>query len=66
MDKQKFCCVDDFPVMIPYRDLEKLLEVANNFERYERTLEATYTQLAALRSQYAELVEKVGDISKMI
>lgn len=66
MDKKKFCCVDDFPVMIPYRDLEILLEVANNFERYEHTLEATRAQLAALRSQYAELVEKVGAISKMI
>lgn len=66
MDDRKFCCVGDFSVLVPYRDLEKLLEVANNMERYERTLDQTHTQLAALRNQYTELLAKIGEMSKLI
>ena len=30
MAKDEFCCVGDFPVLIPYRDLVKVVEVAKN------------------------------------
>lgn len=30
-EKKNFCCVEDFPVLVPYRDLVKLVEVANNY-----------------------------------
>lgn len=66
MSNPKFCCVDDFPVLVPYRDLVKLLEVAKNMERYERCLSRANDQLAALRHQYTELVEKVREIEKLL
>lgn len=66
MNNSNFCCVGDFPVLVPYRDLEKLLEVAKNMERYERCLSQTNEQLAALRYQYTELSEKVREIDKYL
>ena len=66
MSNSKFCCVDDFPVLVPYRDLVKLLEVAKNMERYERCLSRANDQLTALRHQYSELVEKVREIEKLL
>lgn len=66
MSNPKFCCVDDFPVLVPYRDLVKLLEVAKNMERYERCLSRTNEQLAALRRQYVELSEKVREMDKLL
>ncbi|MDO4515129.1 MAG: hypothetical protein Q4B72_13985 [Lachnospiraceae bacterium] len=66
MSNQKFCCVGDFPVMIPYRDLEKIVEVAKNMERYEKCLSRANEQLAALRLQYIELSEKVQEMDKYL
>lgn len=66
MSNPKFCCVDDFPVLVPYRDLVKLLEVAKNMERYEKCLSRANEQLAALRHQYVELSEKVREMDKLL
>ena len=66
MDNSKFCCVDDLPVLIPYRDLEKILEVAKNMEHYDRCISQVNNQLTKLRSQYGELLEKVRELEKMI
>lgn len=66
MANPKFCGVGDFPVLIPYRDLEKIVEVAKNMERYEKCLSRTNEQLAALRHQYTELLEKVGEMDKLL
>ena len=66
MAKDEFCCVGDFPVLIPYRDLIKVVEVAKNMERYEKCLSRTSEQLAALRLQYVELSEKVREMGKYL
>lgn len=60
MSNADFCCAENFPVLIPYRDLVKIVEVAKNLERYEKCLSRTNEQLVALRSQYTELCEKFG------
>ena len=64
MSKDDFCCVDDFPVMIPYRDVVKMVELARNLERYEQGLSRANEQLAALRMQYGELLQIVRDLDK--
>lgn len=66
MSDREFCCVGNFPVLIPYKDLEKVVEVAKNLERYERGLSQANKQLAALRSQYLELMEKVREMDKLL
>lgn len=64
MPKDKFCGVGDFPVLIPYRDLVKMVEIARNMERYEKGLSRANDQLAALRVQYGELLQKVRELDK--
>ena len=66
MNNQKFCCVGDFPVLIPYKDLEKIVEVAKNLDRYQKCLSRANEQLAALRLQYTELSEKVREMEKLL
>lgn len=66
MSNEKFCCVDDFPVLIPYRDLAKTVEVAKNMEHYEQCISQVNKQLAALRNQYSELLEKVREMDKLL
>lgn len=61
-EKKNFCCVEDFPVLVPYQDLVKLVEVAKNLEQYNRGLSLANKQLTALRVQYSELLEKVREI----
>lgn len=66
MPDKDFCCVGDFPVLIPYKDLEKVVEVARNMERYERSVAQIKTQLSALRNQYVELMEKLQEIQRYL
>lgn len=66
MSKDNFCCVGDFPVLIPYKELERLLEVARNLEGFEQRLSRTNEQLAALRLMHSELMEKVRELQKMV
>lgn len=66
MNNSDFCSVGNFPVLIPYRDLEKVVEIAKNMERYERGLSQANKQLTALRSQYLELMEKVLEMDKLL
>ena len=66
MSNADFCCAENFPVLIPYRDLVKIVEVAKNLERYEKCLSRTNEQLVALRSQYTELCEKVREMDKLL
>jgi len=66
VNNAEFCCVENFPVLIPYRDLVKIVEVAKNMERYEKCLSRINEQLTALRSQYAELCEKVREMDKLL
>lgn len=66
LTKQKFCCVDNYSVLIPYRDLEKMLETANNLEHFQAQLKRTNEQLAALRLMYTEVLEKVAEMDKYL
>ena len=66
LSKQDFCCVDNFSVMIPYRELEKLLEVANKMQYFQDRLHRTEEQLLALRVMYTEALEKIAEINRYL
>ena len=48
------------------RDLEKMLETANNLEQFQSQLKRTNEQLAALRLMYTEVLEKVAEMDKYL
>lgn len=66
MPKEKFCCVDNYSVLIPYRDLEKLLETANKMQYFQERLHRTDEQLLALRVMYTEVLEKIAEIDRYL
>lgn len=66
MGDSKFCCVGDFPVLIPYKDLVKLVEVAKNIDQFTERLSRTDEQLSALKGLYIEVLEKVRELDKLI
>lgn len=66
MKKKEFCCVDDFSVIIPYRELEKLLASANKIEHVEALIQRMEERNAALQLMYSELLEKVAEIDRLL
>ena len=66
MGDNKFCCVGDFPVLIPYQDLVRLVEVAKNIDQFTERLSRTDEQLTALKGLYSELLQKVRELDKLI
>lgn len=65
-ESRNFCGVGDFPMLIPYAEVVKLVEAAKKTEALERKLDRLEKQQEALRTMYFELVEKYGELSRMI
>lgn len=63
---EKFCGVENFGVLIPYRDLERLMYFANNFDRFEDRLSQIDRQLQGLRSMQADFMDKIGEIERSL
>ena len=66
MSDKKFCCVGDYSVLIPYKDLEILLQTAKNLKDYQNEVARCNKQLDALRGMYSELLIKFADLRKML
>lgn len=64
--KPDFCCVGNYSVLIPYRDLEKLMEIANKMGSFEDHLSRTDEQLDGLRMMYREAIDKIGEINRLL
>lgn len=62
MNDKKFCCVGDFPVLVPYQDLEKLLTIARKQEAWEGRLSRMDEKLSAIYGIYLEVLEKLKEI----
>lgn len=66
MAAEKFCSVDNYSVLIPYKDLEKLVNLAQTNEEILRQVEAANERCAAMQMMYGELLEKVAEIKRML
>lgn len=66
MSKKNFCSVDNYSVLIPYRDLEKMLAIVNKMEHFQAQLERTNEQLSALRFMLTETLEKIAEMDKYL
>ena len=65
-NNEKFCGVENFGVLIPYRDLERLIHFANNFDQLEERLQQMDKQLQGIRGLQSDLLEKVGDLERSL
>lgn len=66
MAKKEFCSVDNYSVLIPYKDLEKLVTMAQNYEEVLKVLKHLEEQFAALRYQYVETLDKLRELEDML
>ncbi|MBR4972451.1 MAG: hypothetical protein IKY59_05725 [Oscillospiraceae bacterium] len=66
MKKQDFCCVDNFSVIVPYRELEKMLQSSNKIEHIEQLAIAMDTRCAKMQLLYSEILEKVAEIYHLL
>lgn len=66
LKKDNFCCVDNFSVIIPYRELEKMLQSANKIEHIETLVKRVDERCAAMHLMYSEILEKVAEIYRFL
>lgn len=63
---KNFCCVDNYSVLIPYKDLEKLLQAVNKLPQFQARLDRTDEQLLALRVMYTEALQKISELEHFL
>ena len=66
MPDKQFCCVDDYKVLIPYRDLEYFAEMSKKVEVMERNYERILEQYAAMRGMFSEVLEIVRETREFV
>lgn len=66
MDQEKFCCVDNYSVLIPYSDLEKMVNLAKKVEIIEEQYSRLQDQYAAIRGMFSECLEKIKEIRDFV
>lgn len=57
MPEDKFCCPENYSVLIPYRDLLKIADMAKNYEQILAQNKRIEEQYAAMRGMFSEVLE---------
>lgn len=66
MAEDQFCCVDNYSVLIPYKDLVKLVEVAKKVEVIEEQYARLQEQYTAIRGMFSECLDKISEIRDFV
>ena len=66
MKKKEFCCAENISVIIPYAELDRLLQCANKLEEIERNLSRLDQRYASMGLLYSEILERVAELAGMI
>lgn len=66
MDDEKFCCPENYSVLIPYSDLEKMVDMAKKVEQIEEQYARLQEQYAAIRGMFSECLEKIKEIREFV
>lgn len=66
MPDEKFCCPENYSVLIPYEDLVKMVDMANKVEQIEEQYSRLQEQYAAIRGMFSECLEKIKEIREFV
>ena len=58
----KLCEPQNMSVLIPYRDLEKLMEYAKNYDKMEKDFAYLQKRVTALHGLYSEVLEQLNKV----
>ena len=64
--KKEFCGVQDWNVLIPYSDLQYLVNTLKNAEELQKQYDQTRKELVALRALWVETLEKIDEINRYL
>lgn len=65
-DSNSFCGVGNFPMLIPYSDVVNMVNSAKKVDDLEARFRKLETQHEQMRSMYFELLEKFGELRKLV
>ena len=63
---EKFCSPENYHVLIPYSDLERMVEMAKEMEEMKKQLQHIDEQYTAIRGMFSECLEKIKDIRDFV
>ncbi len=66
MPEPKFCCPDNYSVIIPYSDLVKIVEMASKYEIIEARYARLEEQYTAIRGMFSECMDAIRDIRNFV
>lgn len=66
MAEDEFCRVEDYQVLIPYKDLVKMVEVAKKVEQIELQYNRLQEQYAAIQGMFSECLLKIKEIRDFV
>lgn len=66
MADEKFCCVENYSVLIPYQDLVKMVELAHKVDQIELQYSRLQEQYAAIRGMFSECLDKITEIREFV
>ena len=66
MAENDFCGVDNYSVLIPYKDLVKLVEVAKKVEVIEQEYARLHEQYTAIRGMFSECLDLIREIREFV
>ena len=66
MPDNEFCCVENYSVLIPYRDLVKIAEMAKEVEVIKAQYDRLQDQYAAIRGMFSECLDKIQEIREFV
>lgn len=66
MPDNEFCSVENYSVLIPYRDLVKIVEMAKEVEVIKAQYARLQDQYAAIRGMFSECLDKIAEIKDYV
>ena len=66
MKQGNFCGTENISVIIPYSELERMLQSANKIEQIEAMVRRMDQRCAAMNLLYSEILEKVREINRYL
>ena len=65
-DEKDFCSVENYQVLIPYKDLVKMVELAKKVDQIELQYARLQEQYAAIRGMFGECLDKIKEIRDFV
>lgn len=66
MVNDSFGCVENYSVLIPYKDLEAMVKMANELQEIRDQYARLQEQYAAIRGMFSECLEKIAEIRDFV